>query len=1088
MWSSGGNVMHFSGPPKRSLHTKSILRDYESSLIQDTQFLVSELSSLDILQFTTMLRLLFTGRKEQTGLININFGVMKASLEQCPGGNRSLFAVAREKCVYALREGLCMDLMGTLLSLSDGEFVQEDFITDLPTDLSDDTFRNLTAVFKDLYDMFSVITQRAIYKWIILGLQKTYKSIHSPNVWMTAENLWFLGRYMVHLTVESIHRISLSEMRIFIHYDNATKQLDSVYDIKLGPGKAFLHRINASGFDMANVSIAYRLGLLVCFYDNVQLLDASDARSLLHQLIKCNQLRGSLIEVHKLKSQLLAIMIRNQTLNESLGSVSDAVVGLTPSQLESLSDQAVQSSMAVLQQVSGWTRSQTVVLAHKYMGTSKVLSFKNISHLGSLVSGLDANLFYSVSTAELAQATEGTLSQYATHLSPAQQQAIISQMLTTVDLEEVVRRIPGVLFSEVSLSTLLHLPRLESTALEDKHLTRSQAFFLFDFLSKRTPVADLLSTGQLLKGITCDKIQRMDNNSLIDSLPVFSKNIHLLSAFQRNCLAWRFWDVLDSQNSTIPTVLLSALPVEYVDNMPTSSCKSFLFTLGDVDFHHLTAHTKKLEAVIRKALQCLGEGIRDEYDVDLLGILLCHLPPAAIRAHLSLAALPTALQQLRGCAHLTQEQREVIRSKMLQLYGSEQSLNNRCSDLSPPEKWSAELTQDLGLLVTLISREEILVLANKHPEEVLPLVTQAQESPLPEHFLSAIFEVVRGTGYRGWPSLGSQIDCHSIRAPSADEIRKLSTANVFWPAEELQCISDDTFTQTVELLGSVQGYSPAQLRALKIRAKESWGPLSSWKTYHVIALGSIALALTEEEIWELDLSSTDTLTAFSQQSSWTSQQMSSMLYHFLEASGLSMVELRGSDLAALGVLLCGIEPSHIHLISPGAYSSTAGRIGTLPCPLPVLQELKKKAEEIFGVAGGWNSSVLQEVGVVAAGMSIEEMRELNSDLMPYLLPQAIAAIPPESFREFSLEKLQSLGPENAMAVTPLQRSQLSEEQLQALQAARDGLREALFSHIHPAITITVSSAVSIAGVCLHVCEGLWFLAMMRTPLLGEWQL
>ncbi|KAG9350257.1 hypothetical protein JZ751_026611, partial [Albula glossodonta] len=177
---------------------------------------------------------------------------MKASLEQSPGGNRSLFAVAREKCVSALREALCVDLMGTLLGLSEGEFVEEDFITDLPTDLADDTFRNLTAVFKDLYDMLSVTTQRAIYKWITMGLQRTSKSSHSPDVWMTAENLWFLGRYMVHLSISNIHKISLSEMRIFIHYDNATKQLDSVYDIKLGPGKAFLHRINASGFDMAN--------------------------------------------------------------------------------------------------------------------------------------------------------------------------------------------------------------------------------------------------------------------------------------------------------------------------------------------------------------------------------------------------------------------------------------------------------------------------------------------------------------------------------------------------------------------------------------------------------------------------------------------------------------------------------------------------------------------------------------------------------------------------------------------------------------------------------------------------------------------
>ena len=34
----------------------------------------------------------------------------------------------------------------------------------------------------------------------------------SPDVWMTAENLWFLGRYMVQLTVQNIHRVNLSEV------------------------------------------------------------------------------------------------------------------------------------------------------------------------------------------------------------------------------------------------------------------------------------------------------------------------------------------------------------------------------------------------------------------------------------------------------------------------------------------------------------------------------------------------------------------------------------------------------------------------------------------------------------------------------------------------------------------------------------------------------------------------------------------------------------------------------------------------------------------------------------------------------------
>ncbi|MBN3303872.1 OTOAN protein, partial [Amia calva] len=741
-------------------------------------------------------------------------------------------------------------------------------------------------------------------------------------------------------------------MRLFINYDNATKQLDSVCDIKHATAKAFLRRVNASGFDMANVSIAYRVGLLVCFYDNVHQLDVADARSLLHQLIKCNQLRGSQADVQKLKSQLLAVVMRNQTLNESLGSVSDAVVGLTPGQLEALSAQAVQSSIAVLQQVSGWTRSQTIILVHKYIGTSKFLSFRNITQLGSLISGVDANLFYSVSTEELSQALESTLSQYAAHLNPAQQHAIVGQMLTASDVESVLRQIPGVLFAEVSLSTLLRLRSLDTEAFEEKQLTRSQAFFLYDSLSRRTGAVDLISTGQLLKGIPCKEIQRMSSVSFIANFSLFERSFHLLSPLQMNCLAWKYWEVLHTTNTSIPPILLSVLPVEYVDNMPSTSCKSFLVALGRVDLDLLTVYAEKREAVVKKVLQCLREGVRDEYDVDTLGRLLCHLPPDTIRAHIAAPALSAALRQFRSCPRLSQEQKDAIKSKLAQLYGS-------------PWEWSAELTQDLGLLVTLLSREEITAIANKYPEEVWPLAVPVSGGSVPEEFLAALFDAVHGTEARDGISAQPGTECDAVRAPSADDIRKLLEANVYWTDLELQCMSDDTFKQTVELLGSVGRYNTSQLHTLKTRARQAWGALSTWKSYHVISLGTIALALTEEDIMELDLSSIDTLTALSQQHTWTPQQMSSLLSRFLEASGLSLGALRGSDLAGLGVILCGVEPSQVSLISPEAYSVTAARIGTLPCTLPVLRELKRIAERVFGEAGTWNSSVLQEVGAVA---------------------------------------------------------------------------------------------------------------------------
>lgn len=74
----------------------------------------------------------------------------------------------------------------------------------------------------------------------------------------------------------------------------------------------------------------------------------------------------------QLKANLLDIATENQTLNETLGSLSDAVVGLSSSELESLSPKAVHSAISTLNQVTGWSRSQICILSAKYLAQEKV--------------------------------------------------------------------------------------------------------------------------------------------------------------------------------------------------------------------------------------------------------------------------------------------------------------------------------------------------------------------------------------------------------------------------------------------------------------------------------------------------------------------------------------------------------------------------------------------------------------------------------------------------------------------------------------------------------------------------------------------
>ncbi|NXR76810.1 OTOAN protein, partial [Pycnonotus jocosus] len=1014
------------------------IKSYLKNLLYQPRQLLSELQQLDQQQFQTAMKYLFNSKKEhlEMGNIILDWGKTRERIFQSPGVNRTLFLVTLDKCFLALSALDCVDILSQVLRVSAVNYLQPDVVESLPNLLLEDAFRNLSSLFKDLYDRTSASTQRALYGWMKQILQKSYNmsEFNESTSWVSAESLWILGRYMVHLPLEEILKISLNEIRLFISYDNATKQLDTVYDITPELAQALLERINSSGFDMRNTSTIYRqgcfafsfmavLGLLVCFYDDLEQMDVAVARALLHQMIKCNQLRGFQAKVHELKSQLLNIAMQNQTLNETLGSLSDAVVGLTSSQLESLSPEAVHNAVATLNQVSGWAKSQVMILSSKYLSYEKVLSFYNVSQMGALVTGIGTWSLHSMNPRELAQIIRGTTSQYLSDLSPAQQQGILRKIAASGDFSSSVKDIQGAFFKEVSLSGLWKQTGFNSSMLKEKELRSSQALYLYELLSKENHPADLLSTGQLVKGVTCQLFESMDTDIFIDNFKFFEMNLHLLSPYQVNCLAWKFWKV---SNASIPPFLLLALPSEYLEYVTGPLCVPFLERLGKTGMDLLNPSHHKKNAVLQKMQECLNSSIADEYDVDLLGNLICHLPPAFLHDRMSLKAMAAALHQFKLCQQLSHEQTTEIKYQLLQLYGSS---NN----------WTAETTLDVGPFIALLSKEELNVLAEKFPDTILQIAKTVGPVPSAEEILSAVFKSVsNGTGSTHL-SL-SRADCLRTRAPSSNEIIKLGEANVFWSVQELKCMDPGTFDKNVELLGAVSGFNSSQLTALKEKAKQVWGLLPDWRSYQIISLGRIALALTEEEITELDLHSIDTVSVLSQQTEWTLTQARAILQGFLDDSGQTISTLKSFDLVGLGAVLCALNSTEITSIRTAEFSAAVARIGLLFCGTPVLRQFKKMTESVFGAATSWNGSVLQEIGTIAGGLNEDELKAFDKSLMPYFQPSAVRLIPPEIFQALSPEQIANLGPENAAMVTGLQRERLDTSQLQSLGLALDGAR------------------------------------------------
>ncbi|KAM5199277.1 otoancorin isoform 5-T6 [Hipposideros larvatus] len=967
---------------------QAAMENHLEQRLYQPQKLLEDLRETDAQQFRTAMKCLLEDKKDRLELedIVIDLGEIRKQALQSPGVNRSLLLITLERCFQVLNPLECVDILGRVLRGSAGSFLQPEITDRLPRDLGEDAFKNLSAVFKDLYDQTSAHSQRALYSWMTGVLQTSSNVTDNSVSWVSAENLWILGRYMVHLSFEEIMRISPVEIGLFISYDNATKQLDTVYDITPDLAQAFLERIGSSSFDVRNTSTIHRLGLLVCFYDDLELLDAAVAQVLLHQMIKCSRLRGFQAGVQKLKADLLDIATENQTLNETLGSLSDAIVGLTHSQLESLSPEAVHGAISTLNQVSGWAKSQVIILSAKYLAHEKVLSFYNVSQMGVLLAGVGTQAFYSMDRRDLVQVLRSTISLHVSDLSPAQQQGVLSKMIEAGDTTSGIVEIQGAFFKEVSLFDLRREPGFNSTVLKDKELRRSQALFLYELLSRTTRrPQELLSAGQLVKGVMCSHIDAMSADSFLAHFQYFESNLRLLSPDQNDSIA-------------------------------------------------------------------------DEYTVDIVGNLLCHLPAATILRGVSPRAWATALHGLRDCPDLSPEQKTAVRLRLLERHGL-------------PRNWTAETTKDLGPFLVLFSGDELSSVATKFPDILQQTASKMAGTLPPKEFLWAVFESVRNSSDRS-PSADPSPGCHGVATPSSDDIFKLAEANACWAPEELLCMDEDVFLRNVELLGAVRGFSRPQLMALKEKAVQVWDLPPYWREHHIVSLGCIALALNKSELEQLDLSSIDTVAALSQQTEWTPGQAQSILQGFLEDSGYRVQDLKSFHLVGFGATLCAMSISEISLIKISEFRVAVARIGTLLCDTHVLAEFKRKAEIVFGDPTQWSSSVLQELGTIAAGLTKEELRMLDKDLMPYFQPSAIRCLPDEIFKELSPEQIAALGPGNAAAVTPAQRRQLSVLQLQSLQRALDGAKTRSWLDAPPSASPTrTPSSCSPPGA--SVPGGLW---------------
>ncbi|XP_067878841.1 otoancorin-like [Heterodontus francisci] len=585
--------------------------------------------------------------------------------------------------------------------------------------------------------------------------------------------------------------------------------------------------------------------------------------------------------------------------------------------------------------------------------------------------------------------------------------------------------------------------------LGEKPWNEGQALYLCQALVADGSITadELGQLGPMVQGLTCEMIDKYGDQLKLEIGQILSNDTQWLSRTQLSCVAKKLKACLDSLQSDyfsqqvdtilqeIPSAFLLHLGEDYTcQRFAKEACTVFREKMAGAELELLPRSSPVRACVREEVLQCLNKPVSalNETDIGRLGQLVCEFTGQNI-SDLGSDVFNASIPQFCKCRQFHATAGSSLASKLLHTLG----------DVSD---WTGDTVTSLGPMITFLDEKTLLQLPDTLDvkDALLQLATSqsgTDSAASPEfstnHNLSVvylkIFAILVQEPEKNDSQRTQTASCSVI--PTREQIQELGEANTQWTSEQFTCMSTLTFKDTVEVLGSVTGFSREQLVALKDKAVEAWGSMSNFTQEDISNLKCLATALSVSELQSLDVSSIDSLAIISACPAWTREQQRAVLKRFLDVSGFTAADLGPIELSGLGSFVCGMENSLIAQLQQETIRLAAASLGTLTCSSETLGALKEKVTGILGPMKDWTAAEMSEFGTVAAGASPEDLKSLNPDVMPFLSSTAVSLIPPDRFQVLSVSQLKSLGPENAGAVTQAQLEQASEEQRSAVKEA-----------------------------------------------------
>ncbi|XP_071778934.1 stereocilin [Centroberyx gerrardi] len=831
-----------------------------------------------------------------------------------------------------------------------------------------------------------------------------------------------------------------------------------------------------------------RLGVLACYLDPLELrpfLQASSQSSALWQQLGQCMSEGLISASGRLSSWLTPAV---QTLNVSsmpspeLSALSGLLPQLGASFLQSLPSQQL---LEVLTQpgLHRYSPAQAFQILSK-ISKANNLTMETLCRLKPLHSGLSPAVLRDLHWPEISGASHcqcwRTL---LTELKPGQR-----AMLYNAAQETLHRGLQNITLQVLCLLPFVPLRKLteavngetvlrDVSLYRDLHWSPQQAQLLFKKIHEFENVtkATIKDLGHIASGMSCDWLRLWINETDFSELLQFV--IGLPGGMRpalRKCIVEELRNQPEMDLSALNSWFAATLPVKMIENLSNSSFRDILdYIQGHFpDFLNLPRY--KQMNLAEKAITVLGssqeEGEIEGATLDRLGPLLPFLDRDSL-ALVDRGALALRLDEMRAyCLP-----KEALRDISTLLTGK--------NLLGEPSKWDVGDVEHLGRLVFSLSSKQInsipLSVLNKDTvEQVLVGQRRWEDSAVGgvcvsqcmdqhrqrEQTQSLIRGIVRAKSRRA-----------KVPVPSCADIRGIFPSA--WTSTQINRMSQEDLKQCVEVFGQDASLSSEQRRSLWVKLRQAYSPVRELTADQLLALGSVVTEMGERELHDTNLTDLGLLAHLGTLTDWSHKKMRAVILGVMRRRKLKVEQLTAVDLATLGHLICGLNPSEINRLNPYNLSVAALflRETSLPCSEQQMEALTSRLSrpEAFGPVSAWGPEVFTEIGTLAAGLEDLVLSALVQEQVEGITPETIALISPTKMAVvFSAAQLSWLSVEQAWAVTEEQRAELDSGQRHALDLAQyeGDLRDLRGRNLAPATLITDSLTICLLALCLMLWQ------------------